>query len=368
MRSEGGERAAGWTLVVASGVWGALVAYGQHRIPDAAALATVALALPGFLIAHLAGSSRRWRGYAVALLFAGPLFSRLAAHDSISWAAHLFLCAGCGWVLLSQASNSRRELHDEIERLETLCQSRSVQLASLTHEIRTPLSGIIGITTLTLDGPLEHEQREHLEAVRSVSYGMLRTLTSMGDLARIEAGLLETGTEPFHLREIVEESARLFRAELTEKRLGLVSRLDPGIPEVLVGDAARLRQVLVNLMSNAVRYSDAGEIVISAICSRRRPLGITELQVSISDRGPGIALDRREAIFEPFTRARPEDRISGGLGLGLHIVRGLVREMGGRIWVDADPGGGSVFSFTVLVGEPSPEPAAAVAGIVSTKR
>ncbi len=252
--------------------------------------------------------------------------------------------------------------------------AKSHFLANITHEIRTPMIGILGMTELTLATELTDKQREYLEMARHSAKSLLTVLNDIVDYARIEVGALELARTPFDLRQTVEEAVSVFRPLAAKKGLALESRLLGDVPDVLVGDASRLRQILINLVGNAVKFTDSGSVILAVShADEARGPDAVRLRFAVRDTGIGIPRDKIQAIFDSFTQAdvSPARRYQGA-GLGLAIVRHLVAMQGGDYGVESEEGQGSVFTFSLEfalpAGRAEDAPPAAVPGEAAQAR
>ncbi len=234
---------------------------------------------------------------------------------------------------------------ERLAREEALAASRAKSqfLANMSHEVRTPLNGILGMTQLALDAEPSTEQREYLDSVKTSGENLLSIVNDILDLSKIESGKLELEAVAFDLRRTVFDAVRNQAVRAHAKGLELVVDIGPDVPRHVVGDPLRFGQVLTNLVGNAIKFTAAGEVTVSA----RRGASESELTVSVKDTGVGVPESRREAIFDAFTQADgATNRRFGGTGLGLTISRELVERMGGRLWVEGAVEVGSLFHFT----------------------
>jgi two-component system sensor histidine kinase/response regulator len=243
--------------------------------------------------------------------------------------------------------NMNAEMKVAKERAEEASRAKSEFLANMSHEIRTPLNGIIGMTELSLDTPLSDEQQEYLNMVKTSADALLTVINDVLDFSKVEAGKLEIDSVDFSLRDCIDSAVRPLALRAHQKNLELATDIGNGLPDGLIGDSGRVRQVLVNLVGNAIKFTDSGEVVVHVNADSRFDDGIV-LHFVVRDTGIGIPENKRQLIFEAFTQADGSTtRKYGGTGLGLTISSRLVALMGGRIWVESELGIGSRFHFTV---------------------
>ena len=271
-----------------------------------------------------------------------------------------------------QLEEANRRLTDEVlnhaaarERAEAASRAKSQFLATMSHEIRTPMSGMLGMLRVVEGGPLDDEQRRHLRLVGSAGDALLGILNSILDYSKIEAGRLELELAPFALGPLVEGIVDLMRPAATEKGLDLVLAPAPRLPSWCLGDAAKIRQILFNLIGNAIKFTERGRVTLE-VAAAPGAEGRLAVSFAVADSGIGIAPEQQARLFEPFTQLDPSiARRYGGTGLGLAISRALAEAMAGRIAVASAPGAGSRFTLTLPLAQaaaPAKDAAARPAG------
>ncbi len=337
-------RRAFFMMVLAGLTAGSLVTLSAR--PRSFALFSSTLLLPPVIALLVAHGPLDADLAVMALLFFG--FCVTGARKSSGVQTEMLLKRYQNQEIMGDLARTKHELELAYERSEAANQAKQRFLANVSHEVRTPLNGVIGITEMLIESGLRPEQAEQAEIVRRCGSNLLLLVNDLLDLSKIESGRMTIESVRFEPESLLRDVVTLHAANAAQRRIGLTLAVEAGLPAQITGDPTRLRQVLNNLIGNAVKFTDEGEIRVRAALGVRA--GAARLQVEVADDGVGIQPDRLEAIFEAFVQADDSTtRTHGGTGLGLAITRQILELMGGSIHVESTPGVGSTFRFEIPV-------------------
>ncbi len=267
-----------------------------------------------------------------------------------------------------RAFEDRRLLESAKKLAEAANEAKGHFLANISHELRTPMNGVIAMTELALDTELNPEQRDLLETSRNSAVSLLYLLNDVLDFSKIEAKGIQLDQVPFDVAKLVSETTRVFESQAAQKGLSLACEISPEIPREVAGDPARLRQILVNLIGNALKFTPTGSVLVRATLESSGPHEV-QVHFAVIDTGIGIPLEKQSVIFQPFAQADGSmTRKYGGTGLGLSISTHLLDLMGGKMCIASEPGKGSTFHFSICFHRPQAQPPSAAAELLGRMR
>ncbi|GKS60396.1 hypothetical protein YTPLAS18_39230 [Nitrospira sp.] len=321
----------------------------------------VDLCIPGEAREAVEADLQKVLGGAVTKGFETPVLATDGTHRIVSWNVNRFMHVDGtpgGVIAIGQDVTKRKRAEEAAIAAafaaEQASRAKSEFLAVMSHEMRTPLNAILGITDFLTRTPMSDDQLDLLRRSAKAGEGLLRLIEDLLLAAKAESGTLRLTAEPFLLVEAVVESLDLLAHDAATKGLRLDHHLDPALPTLVVGDDYRLREILLNLVRNAIKFTATGSVTVCARSLSRKD-DIDEILFTVADTGVGIPQEDQNRIFEKFTQIDASDaRRQGGVGLGLSICRQLIEMMGGRIWIEDNPGGGSIFSFTIQLHRAEP--------------
>jgi signal transduction histidine kinase len=266
-----------------------------------------------------------------------------------------------------KAFHDRRLLESAKKMAEAANEAKSHFLANISHELRTPMNGIIGMTELALETDLSTEQRDLLETSRTSAISLLYLLNDVLDFSKMESKHMLLDAVPFDIGKLISETTLAFRGQARQKGLSLNHEIAPGLPQYVTGDPGRLRQILVNLLGNAIKFTPSGGVLVRATVESGAPKTI-QVNFAVTDTGIGIPKEKQELVFQPFAQADGSmTRKYGGTGLGLSISVRLVELMGGRLALASEPGKGSTFHFSLSFSIPLNEAEATADGLIGVR-
>ena len=257
-----------------------------------------------------------------------------------------------------QLEEARRKLAEANKHARSADEAKKEFLTNMSHEMRTPMNGILGMTEVMLDTALSSDQQECLSVVKESASALLSTITGVLEYSNVAAGGVELEEKPFGLRQVIDATLRIHRVGADAKKLQLTCNVAEDVPDKLVGDQGRLGQVLANLLDNAVKFTERGTVSLQVVTDSRSESDVS-LRFSVMDTGPGISPVLREKVFEAFRQVDSSPaRMHAGIGLGLATSARLVEKMGGRIWLDSVIGAGTALHFTVQleISQPAEQP------------